>query len=434
MNNSLTTLHLSCRLGDLAGISLALAQSPCCINQRDPQVSSTQQGWSPLYRVVSSGNLSAARFLLSRQADPNLQTNLGDAPLHLAADQSHQANPNIQQNDGETPLHSCAFKGDTKMVQILLKHGASPNVQNFTVGFRQNLRTPLHFAVDCNFVQCALMMIGEGGDVFVRDLEGKNVLEMAASLEVEAVLKQALQRESSVASFVNPFSEVDAAEGTTYLISDLGDDRFSMTETHTQMPRPSAKASGDLKEIFSWLERIHLEQLYEILVEAGYDNSVAMAMQMSGPMPITEQDLCAIGITKPGHRKRILWKLEEDNQEKPRILQNSSIFRCCGQIRDGTGALVNMPNLIQILKEVNAEQFYTKFCEAGYEDYESIVALFSSKYAITSEELVNEVGIRENRVVKRVMNRISNDAGVYKQPGIVFDEGKVEACDLCIII
>jgi ankyrin repeat protein len=43
----------------------------------------------------------------------------------------HQADPNVQTNDGDTPLHHAAFRGDRRMMALLLKKGASPNIANF---------------------------------------------------------------------------------------------------------------------------------------------------------------------------------------------------------------------------------------------------------------------------------------------------------------
>ena len=219
---------------------------------------------------------------------------------------AYKADANSQQKDGETPLHHCSFKGDLRMVTILLENGANPNIQNNTVKTIQNLRTSLHYAVDCNFVDCALLMLAEGGDPYIKDIDNKTSFDLAISPEIEALLRNSYKRSSSLSSFINPFNNNEGAgEGTTYLISDLGDEKCSLSEMETYLrknwPRPS-----NVHELFVWLEGIHLEELYDTLADAGYDNSLAMISQMKGPMPITEKNLQEIGISKSGHRKRIL--------------------------------------------------------------------------------------------------------------------------------
>ncbi|OMJ90806.1 hypothetical protein SteCoe_6787 [Stentor coeruleus] len=395
--------------------------------------------WSPLYRSVNSGNIQTARYLLSQGTDPDIMNIYGETALHQASDTgqyeiaelllTHNANPNLQQKDGETPLHLCSFKGNNKMVVLLLKYGSDPNIQNFT-----NFRTPFHYAVDCNYIDCAIAMMAEGADPTIKDKEGLTVYDLAPNLEVEALLKNFVKRSSSISSFINPFNDLGGTgEGTTYLISDLGDDKGSITDT--QYIKHSVKPSNiEIKEIYLWLESIKLEELYEILVDAGYDNSLAMTQQMKGPMPITEIDLQQIGIIKPGHRKRILWKLEEDHRDKHKRQKSSSILRCCGQIRDGTGAIVNIPTLLQMLKETNSEDYFDKFSQAGYENYEFILAQFSTKYGITKDILANEIGIRETRLCRKILNKISNDVLIYKPPEILYEEGKLSACELCIIV
>lgn len=399
--------------------------------------------WSPLHRSVNSGNLQTTRYLLSQGTDPDIVNIHGETALHQASDTgqydiaelllTHNADPNLQQKDGETPLHLCSFKGDSRMVVLLLKYGSDPNIQNFTVISMQNLRTPLHYAVDCNYVDCAIAMMAEGADPSIKDKEGLTAYELAPSLEVEALLKHFFKRSSSISSFINPFNDLGGTgEGTTYLISDLGDDKGSITDT--QYIKHSAKPSNiEIKEIYIWLESIKLEELYETLVDAGYDNSLAMTQQMKGPMPITETDLQQIGVNKPGHRKRILWKLEEDHHDRHKRQKSSSILRCCGQIRDGTGAIVNIPNLLQMLKEANAEDYFENFLQAGYENYDIILAQFSSKYGITKDILANEIGIREARLCRKILSKISNDVLIYKPPEISYEEGKFSACELCIV-
>ena len=279
-------------------------------------------------------------------------------------------------------------------------------------------------------------MIAEGGDIFIKDAEGTSAVDLASSPEIEILLQNSYKRHSSIYSFVNPFNELGGTgEGTTYVISDLGDEKISMCDLENYLPKHSAKPSGvELKEIFAWLESIHLEELYEVLAEAGYDNSFAMSQQMRGPMPITEADLVAIGIGKAGHRRRILWKLEQEEVQKHKRGPSNGVLRCCSQIRDGTGGIVSIPCLKQVLSEIDLDEYLGSFLDSGYDNYEILVGQFNTKYGINNQILAKEVGVKEARAIKKILNRLANDVMVYKQPGVIFDEGKLTACELCNII
>ena len=275
----------------------------------------------------------------------------------------------------------------------------------------------------------------EGADPFIKDNEGNNAFDLASSLEVEELLKSWNKRNPSISSFVSPFNEIGGTgEGTTYIISDLGDEKYVGCDFDTNIQKHSSKGSNiELKEIYVWLENIHLEELYEILVDAGYDNSFAMVQQMKGPMPITESNLYDIGITRPGHCKRILWKLEQEINQKHGRHPSVGILKCCGQLRDGTGGMFNIPNLHQMLIEIDCVEFFDMLVEAGYDNYEIILNQFRSKYGITKEILLTEVGMQKIKPIKKILNRINNDLLIYKQHDILFDEGKVSACEFCNI-
>ena len=169
-------------------------------------------------------------------------------------------------------------------------------------------------------------MILKGADPYIKDIDNNSALDLASNPEIETMLRNSYKRESNLSDFINPFIEFgEAGERTTYLISDLGDDKSSVTDA--EKPRLSRRFSNtDLKEVYGWLQSIHLEELYEILTDAGYDNSLAMMQQMKGPMPITEHDLLAIGVNKSGHRKRILWKLEQDVSQKHKRIKSNNFL------------------------------------------------------------------------------------------------------------
>lgn len=66
-----------------------------------------------------------------------------------------------------------------------------------------------------------------------------------------------------------------------------------------------------MKEIHSFLKILDLERYTPLFIKNGYDDLTLILDQMKSDMSITDDDLCEIGINLPGHRAKILIKLEE---------------------------------------------------------------------------------------------------------------------------
>ena len=82
----LTDLHRFCRKGDVQLIAQVFR--PDLVNLRDERVLVTQLGLTALACAVISGNEKATEYLLAQGANPDLSTDLGETPLHYAADNS----------------------------------------------------------------------------------------------------------------------------------------------------------------------------------------------------------------------------------------------------------------------------------------------------------------------------------------------------------
>jgi ankyrin repeat protein len=113
-----------------------------------------ENGATAFLRASQSGDVELMKLLLSRGADPKLNTVLNVSPLHVAAgigwvegityEWSPQAtleavkmlidlglDVNLQADTGRTAMHGAAHKGRSDVVQVLFDHGARVDVRDY---------------------------------------------------------------------------------------------------------------------------------------------------------------------------------------------------------------------------------------------------------------------------------------------------------------
>lgn len=139
---------IAVRAGDRPVVQRMLTAAPHLVHDRErwdeeqsrlsrmPAVGS----FTALHRAAYHGDLELADLLLSRGADPNALTPIGQTPLHVAVlvDQPAiverllvaSANPNLMTDRGQTPLHWAAIRARPWYVQRLLSGGADAGVRD----------------------------------------------------------------------------------------------------------------------------------------------------------------------------------------------------------------------------------------------------------------------------------------------------------------
>jgi|LakMenEpi03Aug12_release.lakeMendotaPanAssembly.Ray.scaffolds.fasta_scaffold565342_1 ankyrin repeat protein len=171
-----TPLHIqeACRLGDMQEILKAIDLDPDSINCRDQNVIYIQLGWTPLYRSVVSGDFQATQLLLSHGADPNIVNHLGETPLHQAADYSQYAIAKSLLDAGADPDIQ-QDQGDTPLHHAAFKGDSQMISLLLEYGADPNTknymfgRTPVHYAVDYGHIECAEIIVKSGGDIYLPD-------------------------------------------------------------------------------------------------------------------------------------------------------------------------------------------------------------------------------------------------------------------------
>lgn len=136
-----------------------------------------------------TSSLEMIRILLEAGANPNLQLKLQPMYRHIKDDRGADRMLNI----GATPLLRAAKGHDMAAIELLLQHGALPNLPNrdgttplmaaagvsaSSIDTRGDYATPL---AATNAARTLELLVGNGADLSLRDSSGKTALHGAAS-------------------------------------------------------------------------------------------------------------------------------------------------------------------------------------------------------------------------------------------------------------
>jgi ankyrin repeat protein len=133
---------------------------------RDPQLVNAyaKDGYQPLGLASYFGHLESAEYLIKAGAPINSpsRNELRATPLQSAAAAGHvkivemlikhRADPNVQEQGGFTPLHAAAQNGDQAMIRALLYGGADLTMRS------DDGKTPLDLALEAGHAEAAKLL------------------------------------------------------------------------------------------------------------------------------------------------------------------------------------------------------------------------------------------------------------------------------------
>nr|XP_009936738.1 PREDICTED: caskin-2 [Opisthocomus hoazin] len=355
-------------------------------------------GFSALHHAALGGSLVAQLLLNSHLAlregqakdatDPNYPT-----PLHLAAKNGHKEiirqllkagiEINKQTKTG-TALHEAALYGKTEVVRLLLEGGVDVNIRNTynqTALDIVNQFTTSHASKDIK-----QLLREASGILKVRALKDFWNLHDPTALNVRAgdvitVLEQHpdgrwkghihdTQKGTDRVGYFPPSVAEVISKRTgpqshqTPGSCPPGDRVFSH-----QFLRPEQLLEGkDAEAIYNWLSEFQLESYTSNFLNAGYDVPTISRM--------TPEDLTAIGVTKPGHRKKISTEI--------------------GQLSIAEWLPSYIPaDLMDWLSAIGLPQYHKKLLNNGYDSITIVTDL-------TWEDL-QEIGINKLGHQKKIM-------------------------------
>ena len=147
--------------GKINNIIRLLARNPELVNAY------TGDGFQPLGLACFFGQSDCSEYLVKAGASVNARSRNGlqAAPIQSAAAGGHSrivkmllehgADPNIREQGGYTPLHAAAQNGNEEMIRLLLYNGADLTLQG------DDGKTPLDLAMEAGHEKASLVL-GEG--------------------------------------------------------------------------------------------------------------------------------------------------------------------------------------------------------------------------------------------------------------------------------
>lgn len=150
----------------------------------DPNIQN-EVGRAPLHVAVSNGyrgDLSIVKLLLKKEADPNVLDQWNQTPLLLTGHSNpeiikkllkYKADPNIQNIDGDTPLYIACKWGAIESVKMLISYNALPNL------ICEYGNTALHRAVLSKHPEIVKLLLECEADPSIKNKAGYTPLDLA---------------------------------------------------------------------------------------------------------------------------------------------------------------------------------------------------------------------------------------------------------------
>lgn len=154
------------------------------LNQKVNLEAESDYGWRPIHFAAHYMGSEAVQILLDHGADPHaLSKKLRGSFAHLAAQKSDlktlqlaadKGVPlDVQTTIGETPLHLAMIGGKPEVVNFLLDKGARIDLQ------KRNGQTPLHIACHRGRPEAVKILIAAGANLAVKDKNGNTPADLA---------------------------------------------------------------------------------------------------------------------------------------------------------------------------------------------------------------------------------------------------------------
>lgn len=167
-----------------------------------------------------------------------------------------------------------------------------------------------------------------------------------------------------------------------------------------------------IKEIYDFLKEISLQKYLKKFIRNGYDDLSLLIEQMNikSKNPLTDKHLIDIGIRLPGHRARILVRLEELSRNFDFEMPYGLYYNMSEEFANTTEALydTHVKYIENWLIQMKMQCYLTNFLRGGYYCLELILMQMASRNQITEKILEEELRIDKIGYRNRILNKLKS--------------------------
>jgi ankyrin repeat protein len=211
-----------------------------------------------------------------------------------------------------------------------------------------------------------------------------NPIEYENTFEYNNIIKHSTGEVKNIKYFSKATKDLRQMSLDTQTISEeiIIDINEDINTDKTKDPGTSPESGGEYyKEIHEFLKSIDMEFYYRPFIKNGFDDFNLLLEHMKGDLAIKDSNLKDIGINLPGHRAKILLKLEEEAKLLDYNLPGQVFYTSKYDINNINSLLkdVHVKKIYEWLSVLKLEKYTLNFVKNGYHTIDLLYCQIFSK-------------------------------------------------------